>query len=70
MSYRAMYAAAVAVAVIAAILAAMQLANPAELGISPIVVAWIKIITPGLTILASVLPSVRQPPRDEREGLD
>ena len=69
-SYTFMYALAVIVAVLSAVIGALQLANPEELGISPQVIAWTKIITPGLAILAGFLPSVRKPPDSQRQGLD
>ena len=70
MSYQLMYACSVTVAVLAAIIGAIQLANPEDLGIPLVVINWTKVIVPGLTVLAGVLPSLRRPPSDERTGMD
>lgn len=70
MNYNVMYGLAVGIAIVLAIIGAIQLADPAELGISPTVVAWTKVITPGLGILSAILPSVRKPPSDDRQGMD
>lgn len=70
MPYRWQYACSVAVAVALALIGAIQLANPDDLGISPRVVAWTQVLVPGLGILAGILPSVRRPPSDNREGMD
>lgn len=69
-SYRLMYAGSVLVAFLLAVFGAIQLAAPADLGISPIVINWLKVLTPGLGIVAGVLPSLRRPPSDARTGLD
>lgn len=70
MSYQVMYALSVTVAVCAAIIGAIQLASPEDLGLSPVFINWTKVIVPGLTVLAGVLPSLRRPPSDERTGMD
>ena len=70
MSYRVQYALSIAVAISAAIIGAVQLSNPEDLGISPVLINWTKVITPGLAVLAGVLPSLRKPPNDDRVGMD
>lgn len=70
MAYRLMYAGSVLVAVLLAIIGAVQVADPIKLGISAQAVEWLKIVVPGLGILAGVLPSVRKPPSDPRVGQD
>lgn len=70
MSYTILYSLSIAVAVLAAVIGAIQLANPDDLGLSPVFINWTKIITPGLAVLAGVLPSLRRPPDDTRTGMD
>ncbi len=70
MPYRLQYGLSVFVAVALAIIGALQLSDPAKLGLSPIVIEWTKVVVPGLGILAGVLPSLRRPPDQERNSLD
>lgn len=68
--YTLAYAAAVAVAAILAGLAVIQAGNPADFGLSPLVVKWLGVVTAVLGIVAGALPSWRRPPSEERRGLD
>ena len=54
----------VAVAVSIGMLGAVLLANPAELGISPVAARWLGIISVGLGILQGFLPRVQGPTTD------
>lgn len=70
MSYKLMYGAAIAVAVAGAMLVAVQAAGPEKLGISEVAANWLSVINAGLIVLAGILPSVRTPPNEAREGMD
>lgn len=54
----------VAVAVALAMLAAVQLADPASLGISPVAVRWLGIVGVGLGLLQGFLPKVQGATKD------
>lgn len=70
MSYTVQWWMSVGVAVTLAIFGAIQLARPADLGISPQMGAWIGILSSGLGVLAGFLPRVTATPNDSRNGLD
>ena len=70
MSYNWQYTASIVVAITLGVIGAIQLADPAELQIAPVVVAWAKIAAVGLGIAAGFLPRVTAPPNDSRVGKD
>lgn len=51
----------IAVAVALGMLGAVQLADPAALGISPVAARWLGIVGTGLGVLATFLPKVTDP---------
>ena len=57
---------AIAVAVALGMLGAVQLAEPASLGISTVAARWLGIIATGLGILAGFLPRVTGPTTDPK----
>lgn len=54
----------IAVAVCLGMLGAVQLANPGDLGISPVVARWFGIIAVGLGLLQTFLPRAQGPTTD------
>lgn len=61
LSYSQQHLIAICVAFLIATIGAIQLADPASLGVSPIFVNWAKVLSPGLGLLAGVLPKLQQP---------
>lgn len=70
MNYRIQYGSAVGVAIASTILGSILNADAAALGISPAIAEWIKVVMPGIAVLAGILPSVRRPPEEARRGKD
>ena len=70
MSYQIMYALSVGTAIAIGVIGAIQVADSTALGISSVLVEWLKIVVVGLGILQGFLPSVRRPPDETRDGMD
>lgn len=64
------YTVAVVVAALLAMLGVVQVADPASLGIPPTAIAWAGVLSAGLGVVASFLPSVRRPPSGLHETND
>lgn len=59
MSYQTQRYVAIAVAVLLAGLAVIQVADPADFGLSPVMARWLGVVVAMLGVLATFLPSVR-----------
>ncbi len=59
MSYQTQKYLAIAVSAVLAGLALVQVGNPADFGLSPVLAHWLNVVIAMLGILAGVLPSVR-----------
>lgn len=59
MSYQTQRYLSIAVSVLLAGLAVIQLANPADFGLTPVMAHWLGVIVAMLGVLAGFLPSVR-----------
>jgi len=70
MTYSIQYGLAVGVSLASVAVGVILNTPAANLGISPIVAEWFKVILPVLSVLAGILPSVRRPPEEARRGKD
>lgn len=68
--YRFQWGLTIVLLIIAAMLAAIQVADPMDLGISPVAKNWMSIISAGISAALAFLPKVTKPPADDRVGMD
>lgn len=64
MSLNAQRRLAIAVAVLSAGLGVLQVADPADFGLTPVMIRWLGVLTAMLAVLAGLLPRIQGPTAD------